>query len=205
MNASLPTRQRILDHGLDLLSQVGLQGLTLGVLADEVGMSKSGLFAHFRSKESVQLALLEQMALVAQTVVVAPAMRAEAGLPRLTVLVENWLGWTAKAGLRGGCPIAAALFELDDVEGEVRRTVVAMEARWRALLGELVQQAIDLEHFAENVDVDQFVWELCGIYLSHHASRRFLRDPASDARAAAAFKTLLERGRWRPVARNEPS
>ena len=84
------------------------------------------------------------------------------------------------------------------MEGEVRRTVLALEARWRGLLAELVQQAIDLEHLGKHVEVDQFVWELCGIYLSHHASRRFLRDAAADARAMAAFEALLERGRPRP-------
>src|SRR4051794_11438228 len=96
------TRSKILHHGLNLISAAGLSGVTIGALADQVGMSKSGLFAHFNSKEAVQLALLEQSAVVAHARVIEPAMHAPEGLPRLRVTVENWLGWPAKAGLSGG-------------------------------------------------------------------------------------------------------
>jgi AcrR family transcriptional regulator len=189
------TREKILERGLDLVSQLGLAGVTLGVLATDVGLSKSGLFAHFRSKEAVQLALLQRMSLVANAVVVAPAMRQPPGLLRLTTLVKKWLGWTTRAGLRGGCPVAAALFELDDAEGDVRAEVVAMESRWRALLSQLTAEAVALGELGRDLDVEQFVWELCGIYLSHHASHRFLRDPKSDRRASQAFAALLDRSR----------
>ena len=186
-------RQRILQCGLDLLSESGFSGVTFGVLAQKVGMSKSGLFAHFQSREDVQIALLQHMAELAEASVVRPAMQASAGLPRLEALVNRWLGWAAKAGLRGGCPVAAALFELDDAEGDVRAKVVEMESRWRGLLTQLVREAIDHGHLRPDLDVAQFVWELCGIYLSHHASLRFLRDKRSDARARIAFEALLDR------------
>lgn len=189
------TREKILARGLDLVSQLGLAGVTLGVLASDVGLSKSGLFAHFRSKEAVQLALLQRMSSVADAVVVAPAMRQPPGLRRLTALVKKWLGWTTRAGLHGGCPVAAALFELDDAEGEVRAEVVAMESRWRALLSQQTAEAVALGELRSELDVEQFVWELCGIYLSHHASRRFLRDRKSDRRAFQAFAALLDRSR----------
>src|SRR5579864_7264671 len=101
------TRERILERGLALMSQTGLTGVTLGLLADQVGMSKSGLFAHFRSKEEVQIGLLEYMAEFASARVLAPAMKVEDGLPRLKVLVKNWFGWAQRAGLPGGCPVAA--------------------------------------------------------------------------------------------------
>jgi len=195
MNPAASTRERILDQGLDLLSVGGLSGVTLGVLAEQVGMSKSGLFAHFRSKEAVQLALLEHMGALAQAWVVAPALRADEGLPRLRATVERWLGWSTGAGLSGGCPIAAALFELDDAEGAVRARVAAMEAYWRGLLAELTRQAVGLGHLRADLDVDQFVWEVCGVYLSHHASRRFLKDPRADERAAIAISALIERAR----------
>jgi AcrR family transcriptional regulator len=187
------TRQRILHEGLDLLTENGLSGVTLGALAQQVNMSKSGLFAHFRSKDELQIALLDHMAEVSAALVVQPAMRLAEGLPRLKALVHNWLGWTTKAGLSGGCPVAAALFELDDREGPVRSKVVAMESYWRGLLAELTRQAIELGQLRCDLDVDQFVWELCGIYLSHHASRRFLRDARSDKRAQMAFASLLDR------------
>src|SRR5215469_213902 len=193
MEKSSATRERILQHGLMLLSQAGLQGVTLGVLAERVGMSKSGLFAHFRSIEEVQISLLRHTAAVAERHVVAPAMREEEGLARLEALVRNWLGWSGRAGLGGGCPIAASMFEHDDVEGPVRDEALALERHWRELLASLVKQTIARGEFSAGLDVDQFVWELCGIYLSHHASLRFVRDPAADRRARIAFADLVER------------
>jgi AcrR family transcriptional regulator len=194
MNTITPsTQERILHQGLALLSQAGLAGVTLGVLADRVGLSKSGLFAHFRSKEDVQLGLLTYMGQCARQQVVEAAMRAAEGLPRLQALVELWLGWAPRAGLPGGCPVAAALFELDDVDGPVRQQVLAMEREWRDLLTQLVRQAIARGHMRPDLDVEQFVWELCGIYLSHHAAQRFLRATDADARAQTAFQALLAR------------
>src|SRR5215469_6269671 len=123
------TRERILERGLALMSQAGLGGVTLGVLAEQVGMSKSGLFAHFRSKEAVQIELLNHMAEFARARVIEPSISAEPGLPRLLALVANWFGWAQRAGLPGGCPVAAGLFEFDDVEGRVRDKILEMEAQ----------------------------------------------------------------------------
>jgi AcrR family transcriptional regulator len=187
------TRERIMEQGLALMSQSGLEGVTLGVLADQVGMSKSGLFAHFRSKEEVQIGLLEYMAQFANARVVAPAMKVEEGLPRLKVLVANWLGWAQRAGLPGGCPVAAGLFEFDDIEGPVRNKIQEMESEWRGLLTKIVKQVVSLGHFRRDLDVNQFVWELSAIYLGHHAAHRFLRSADADRRAQTAFRALLER------------
>ena len=189
------TRERILGKGLALMSQSGLSGVTLGVLADQVGMSKSGLFAHFRSKEDVQIELLTHMAEFASAHVVRPSMTATEGLPRLHALVRNWFGWAQRAGLPGGCPVAAGLFEFDDVEGRVRNKILEMEGQWRQLLTELVQRAVELGHLRRALDVDQFVWELSGIYLGHHAAHRFLRSADADARAQTAFRALLDRAK----------
>ena len=192
-NIAASTRERILDQGLALMSQAGLTGVTLGLLADQVGMSKSGLFAHFRSKEEVQIGLLRHMAKFARAHVVQPAMSADEGLPRLKALVHNWFGWAQRAGLPGGCPVASGLFEFDDVEGAVRNQILAMESEWRGLLTQLVRESIAHRHFRPDLDVDQFVWELCGIYLSHHAAHRFLRAADADERAHTAFESLLDR------------
>ena len=177
------------------MSQAGLDGVTLGVLADQVGMSKSGLFAHFRSKEEVQIRLLEHTGELATGQMIVPAMKADPGLPRLKALVNSWFGWSQKAGLPGGCPVAAGLFEYDDVEGAVRNKILEIESAWRGLLTQLVHEAIACGHLAKRLDVDQFVWELCGIYLSHHAAHRFLRSPDADRRAHTAFAALLERAK----------
>lgn len=180
------------------MSQSGLSGVTLGVLAEQVGMSKSGLFAHFQSKQEVQIALLKYMAQFAEARVVLPAMRVKEGLPRLKALVKNWFGWAQRSGLPGGCPVAAGLFEFDDVEGAIRQQILGLESEWRVLLRQMVQQAVDCGHLRRDLDIDQFVWELCGIYLSHHAAHRFLRAADADVRAETAFAALLDRARPKP-------
>jgi AcrR family transcriptional regulator len=193
------TRERILDQGIALMSRAGLEGVTLGVLADQVGMSKSGLFAHFRSKEEVQISLLEHTAVVGAAHIIAPSMQKPEGLPRLKALVSNWFGWAPRAGLPGGCPVAAGLFEFDDVEGPVRNKILQMEAEWRGLLTRTVGEAVSLGHLRADLDAVQFVWELCGIYLSHHAAQRFLKSPDADRRAQIAFEALLARAAPVPV------
>jgi hypothetical protein len=131
-------------------------------------------------------------------------MQAAAGLTRLETLVQRWLGWSAKAGLDGGCPIAASLFEYDDIDGPVRAEALALERRWRDLMAQLVREAVERGELRADLDVDQFVWELCGIYLSHHASLRFVKDPASDRHAGIAFDALVERARPAPNAGETP-
>ncbi len=192
-NPETSTRERILHQGLALMSQSGLGGVTLGVLAEQVGMSKSGLFAHFRSKEDVQIELLSHMAEFAAAHVIEPSMKAGEGRPRLRALVRNWFGWAQRAGLPGGCPVAAGLFEFDDVEGRVRNKILEMEGQWRRLLTELVERAVSLGQLRRDLDVEQFVWELSGIYLGHHAAHRFLRAADADSRAQTAFQALLDR------------
>jgi len=191
----IATRDRILDAGLDLLSASGFAGVTIGVLANHVGMSKSGLFAHFKSKEDIDIALLERMTDVANKHVVVPAMRAQEGLSRLTALVENWFGWSTKAGLVGGCPAAAGMFELDDVEGPVRDKLLELEKQWDEILKQFIVESIAAGDLRQDLDIDQFIWELMGFYLNHHASRRFMRNRDANMRARKAFQGLIDRSR----------
>jgi hypothetical protein len=120
-------------------------------------------------------------------------MAADEGLPRLLALVANWFGWAQRAGLPGGCPVAAGLFEFDDIEGRVRNKILEMENQFRGLLTGLVQRAVELGHLRRDLNVDQFVWELCGIYLGHHAAHRFLRAKDAETRAGVALEALIER------------
>ena len=189
------TRDRILDAGLDLLSASGFAGVTIGVLANHVGMSKSGLFAHFKSKEDIDIALLEQMVEVAHKNVVVPAMRAQQGLSRLTALIDNWFGWSTKAGLLGGCPAAAGMFELDDLEGPVREKLLELEKQWNETLKQFIAESIATGDLRKDLDIDQFIWELMGFYLNHHASRRFMRNRDANMRAKKAFQGLIDRSR----------
>lgn len=187
------TKERLLRIGLDQMSVQGVAGVTLGQLASASGLSKSGLFAHFRSKEQLQIELLDETTLAAGRVIVEPAMQAAEGLPRLRAVVELWFGWSSRAGLRGGCPVAAGLFELDDAEGDVRAHAAKLEADWREQLSHFVLEAKWLGHLSADTDVEQFVWELCGIYLSHHVSNRFLREGDAYARARTAVDALVQR------------
>jgi AcrR family transcriptional regulator len=189
------TKERILTEGVDLLSRGGFSGVTLGVLAEQTGMSKSGLFAHFKSKDEVLLELLDKTTRIGFTSFVQPAMKNAPGLGRLRAVVHGWLGWTEKAGLAGGCPVAAGMFEFDDAPESdlIRRRLFSMEERWRVQLAQLVTEAIESGEFRRDLDVDQCVWELCGIYLNHHASHRFIRDPLAFNRAERAFESLIER------------
>jgi AcrR family transcriptional regulator len=189
------TKDRIIAEGLDLLTRNGFAGVTLGVLAQQAGMSKSGLFAHFGSKSEVQLRLLDESMQVANTTIFEPAMKSPVGLPRIRAVFERWLGWTAKAGLHGGCPIVGGFFEFDDAADDdpVRQRLAAIEAQWRRFLVDLTSAAIDAGHLKAGLDIDQFVWEMCGIYLSHHVSYRFTHDPRATERALTAFEGLVSR------------
>jgi AcrR family transcriptional regulator len=189
------TRERILDEGLNLLSTSGFAGVTVGILASQVGMSKSGLFAHFKSKEDIDIALLERMVEIANKNVVIPAMRAQPGLSRLMSLVEHWFGWSTKAGLLGGCPAAAGMFELDDVEGPVRDKLLELEKQWNEILKQFIGEAIATGDLRKDIDIDQIIWELMGFYLNHHASRRFMRTRDANIRAKKAIQALVDRSR----------
>jgi hypothetical protein len=131
---------------------------------------------------------------------VGTAMAQPVGLPRLEAVFKGWLRWTEKAGLRGGCPVAAGMFELDDADlnDPIRQRLAFLEERWRALLRQLASEAVSTGQLKPNLDLDQFVWEMCGIYLNHHVSYRFIRDPQANERAMIAFSGLLERSSAKP-------
>lgn len=188
------TKERILSEGLTLVAQQGFEGVTLGVLAERTGMSKSGLFAHFGSKEEVQLSLIDETLRVVYAGFVAKAMQRPEGLARVRALFKGWLSWSEKAGLKGGCPIAAGMFERDDLpeDDPVRKRLVESEETWRHLLIDTVKEAVDRSELRSDLDVAQFVWELSGIYLTHHVSHRFLKDSKATQRALKAFERLLE-------------
>jgi AcrR family transcriptional regulator len=187
------TKERILEHGLHLVAAQGLNGVTFGTLAQQAGMSKSGLFAHFGSKEEVQLSLLDETFKLAGSTILAPAMKKAAGIARLKAVAQAWFGWSAKAGLHGGCPISAGYFEHDDspLEDPVRQKIVALEGQWSELLASLVKEAVALGQLRSDLEAKQFVWELTGIYLTHHVSLRLLHDPKANQRSAKALDRLL--------------
>ncbi len=185
------TRQAILDHSVSLASTVGLDGLTIGRLAEETALSKSGVFAHFRSKESLQIQTLEHAAVRFADLVIRPALAAPRGEPRIRAAFRLWMDWPKKSGMPGGCLFVAAAAELDDQPGAAREHLVAQQRQWLALLANVVRAAVAEGHFRAEVEPEQFAQDLYGVMLSCFFSHRLLGDPDAGHRARAAFENLV--------------
>jgi AcrR family transcriptional regulator len=191
------TRDAILDRALRMASELGLEGLTIGRLADELQLSKSGLFAHFSSKENLQVRTLDRAAERFAEVVVRPALEAPAGEPRLRALFEGWLEWPRRVKQPGGCIFAAAAAELDDRPGPARDRLVELQREWLATIERVVRRAQEVGHFRKDLDPAQLAFELHGIGLAWNLQARLLRDPRARARAVAAFERLVVGARAR--------
>ena len=185
------TRAAILDAALAQASEAGFESLTIGGLATRTGLSKSGLFAHFGSREDLQVAAIEAAAARFAETVFVPALRAKRGLPRLRALFDHWLDWTERGGLTHGCPMPAAAVEFDDRPGPVREAVVEHFARLERELGRAVELAIGQGHFRSDLDVGQFVFDMLGIILAYHHRSRLFERAQAEARARAAFDRLV--------------
>jgi AcrR family transcriptional regulator len=182
------TRGVILDEAGRLARRVGFGGLTIGLLATQIGMSKSGLFAHFGSKESLQLRVLEHSSERFVDEVIRPALRAPRGVPRVRDLFERWLEWDS---VDGGCPLVAASFELDDQPGPVRERLVRQQRDWTDTLATVFTSGIGEGHFRPDADPRQFAQDVEGVMLSFHLASRLLADPAAADRARRALDALL--------------
>jgi AcrR family transcriptional regulator len=189
------TREAILAHALGLATRIGFEGLTIGRLADDLGMSKSGLFAHFRSKEALQLEILRMAGARMVEAVVKPAFAAPRGEPRVRALFERWLDWEQSPSLPGGCPFMSASFELDDRPGPVRDFVVQNLRDWMDTLAGAARIAVQEGHFRADLDCEQFAYDCQGIGLAFVHASRLMRDAKAHDRAAAAFETLLRAAR----------
>lgn len=187
------TRAAILDEALKIASRLGLEGLTIGSLAGATGMSKSGLFAHFGSREDLQLAVLEHAAQRYGNTVLVPVLGIERGLPRMRALFERWLEWTIAAGLPGGCIMISAANEYDDRPGPIRDAVIANQRRGLAVTEKAVRLAIEEGHLKPGTDPEQIAFELLGIVLATHNHRRLLGDREARRRALTAFDELIAR------------
>jgi AcrR family transcriptional regulator len=190
------TRDRIVDLAFRLATRDGLGGLSLGKLAGELGVSKSGLFAHFGSKADLELEILKTAQARFIEAVLKPSFQAPRGLPRLRVLFENWLAWIRDPGRPGGCLFLAAAIEFDDeADGPLRDYVVSMQSAMLATVSKTVSLAVSEGHLHESLDGEQLAFEMLGIAHAYHLAKRLLRDPRAEARALAAFESRLELAR----------
>ena len=187
------TRERILDRAMAMASVVGLEGLSIGELARETGMSKSGLFAHFGSKEDLQLKILEVARERFIRDVFQPALRATRGEGRVRALFERWLAW--ERGRVGGCPFVEASYELDDRPGPVRDALAEAQGEWVNAVAKAVEIAVDDGHFRRGLDPHQFAYEMYGIFLAYHLYHRLLDAEDAADRARVAFERLVSASR----------
>jgi AcrR family transcriptional regulator len=185
------TRQAILQRAVQLATQTGLEGLTIGGLATELGLSKSGLFAHFRSKEALQIQVLDAAAERFVEQVVKPAVREPRGESRVTAIFDRWITWTRSNSGRGGCLFVAAAAELDDRPGPVRDRLVALQKGWLEMIAIVFRAGMSERRFRADADPDQFAHDLYSVMLGFHHAWRLLRDPRAEERARAALERLL--------------
>lgn len=185
------TRAQILDVALNVASESGFEALTIGSLAERTGLSKSGLFAHFGSKEDLQIAVLDEGARRVTERVFKAALNEPRGVTRLRALFRNWLGWAESCQLKGGCPIMAAAFEFDDRPGPVRNAVVKHHAQMQSGMARTVTLCIETGEFRPDTDPIQFAFEIFGIANAYYFSHRLMRDADAAQRAFTAFERLV--------------
>jgi AcrR family transcriptional regulator len=187
------TRTAILDAALNIARRLGLEGLTIGTLAEATAMSKSGLFAHFGSREDLQLAVLEHGARQYGDMVLMPALKIDRGLPRLRALFERWLDWTLQTATPGGCIMISTAHEYDDRPGPIRDAAVEMQRRGIGVSERAVRLAVDEGHLKGDTNPEQIAFEMLGIVLASHNHGRLLGDKAARKRALTAFDALIAR------------
>jgi AcrR family transcriptional regulator len=182
------TRDTILDHAYALARRDGLEGLSIGNLAADVGMSKSGVFAHFGSREELQLAVLDTGRNRFVNQVLMPALRQPRGLPRLRAIVANWFAWSREH--QSGCVLLSAASEYDGRDGALHDGVVRQQSGWRDELQKAIAQAVELGELRSDTDVAQLAFEIYALMLGlHHDAGLFGFDEAGQ-RTRAAFERL---------------
>ena len=184
------TRATILDAALALASHMGLEGLSIGALAEVTQMSKSGVFAHFGSREELQISVVSEYHAKFDEEVFRPALKLPRGLPRLRAMFDRWVKRVA-VEIDSGCIYISGAVEFDDRPGPVRDALVAMVQTWQRALERAIRIAIDEGHLRADTDAHQVLFEVHGLILALHHDARFLRHPGAVERARTAFEHVL--------------
>ena len=186
------TKAAIVDAALGLATQIGLEGLSIGALAEVTQMSKSGVFAHFGSREELQISVIREYHSRFEQEVFYPALSEPRGLPRLRAMFANWMQRTS-VEIDSGCLYISGAVEFDDRAGPVRDALASSVNTWLAALRRAIQSARELGHLRADVDDEQVLFEIHGLILALHYEARFLKNPGSIARANAGFANILRR------------
>jgi AcrR family transcriptional regulator len=188
------TRRAILDAAMAIARRDGLEGLTIGLLAERLGMSKSGVFAHFGSREDLQLAVLREYATHFVERVLRPAVRTDRGLPRLQAIVDRWLCLLAEE-IEAGCILIGGASEYDDRPGPLHDALASIVTSWKSELVRALEQARDCGHLRTDIDCEQMVFEIYGLMLMLHQDARLLHGKDSVHRARCGLQRLIDNTR----------
>ena len=197
------TKAVIIDAALGLASQIGLEGLSIGALAEVTGMSKSGVFAHFGSREELQISVIREYHDRFEAGVFYSAMQKPRGVSRLQAMFDNWMVQTS-AEIDSGCIYISGAVEFDDRTGPVRDALVLSVSTWQTALRRAVELAQEEGHLSRQTDAHQIAFEIHGLILALHYEARFLRNPMATDRARQGFSHILARYAVAPASAAEP-
>jgi AcrR family transcriptional regulator len=192
MQKGQQTKTAIVDVALSLATQMGLEGLTIGAVAEIAGMSKSGVFAHFGSREELQISVIREYHHRFEQEVFYPVLLLARGLPRLRALFAIWLQRTC-AEIDSGCLYISGAAEFDDRPGPVRDALASSVQTWMAALHRAVRLSVEQGDLAEQTDAAQMAFEIHGLILACHYEARFLKSKAALGLAQRSFEHILHR------------
>jgi len=184
------TKAAIVEAALGLATQIGLEGLSIGALAEVTQMSKSGVFAHFGSREELQISVIREYHTRFEEEVFYPALQQPRGLPRLRAMFANWMKRTS-VEIDSGCIYISGAVEFDDRAGPVRDALASSVMTWHAAMKRAITSAREEGHLRAGVDEEQMLFEVHGLILALHYEARFLKNPGAMARALAGFDNIL--------------
>ncbi|MBD64950.1 MAG: TetR family transcriptional regulator [Halobacteriovoraceae bacterium] len=188
MSKGLDTKETILRTACELSSKFGFEALSIGKLATKVGLSKSGLFGHFNSKEQLQIDVLNYTAENFTAKVLRPAVKKPRGLARVDAIIANWLEWSKYE--KGGCPLLAAAIEFDDRPGEIRKVVRALYEQQINFYKRAFQIAVECGELPKDTDINQIVYEFYSLLVGQHIYTRLLKDQSVEERLLLAYEQL---------------
>lgn len=186
-----PTRQRVLINALKIASVQGIQGTTIGVVAKESKLSKSGMFSHFDSKESLQVAMIDEARELFIVHVINKTIDDAPGLNKLRALFVAWLEWVPRSGFAGSCPFVHAVSEFAALAEPVRNRVAEVQKQWFNVLKDQVHTAIQQHELPDELDIEYLVFEILGLYLAHQWDIQIKAIGGADIKAITAFDRLI--------------
>ncbi len=186
-----------------IAAREGLEGLTIGTLADQMQMSKSGVFAHFGSRDDLQLAVLKEYVRQFVDEVLKPAIQKPRGLPRLEAILDRWVGFLARE-IPFGCIMIAGAIEYDDRPGPQHDAMVSIITGWKNELLKAIRQSVVEGHFRRDTDAHQMVFEIYGLMLAMHQDARLLRSADGPRRARTGLRRLIDAARMSPSSATVP-